>query len=157
VRLPLERAIDAAEIAMTPLVRGVAWFDQGPFAGFFVEGDKAHVVRWASRIIRRLEKGAVSPCPYNLVLLAPRGGRSRLVIVPRRTDTTPLSFPGWGTIGVSAFGVAGRLLSQNRELPAAVAAELEPYVRSVILSPRDLPWLGELANDAGPDVVRRAA
>ncbi len=154
VLLPLQRELDAERIPRRRLLeRGqglVEAFERGPYAGFLVSGEHAFVVRQAARILDRLDRDPLTRGAYNLLLLARRGGRARLVIVPRRADNLRPVVGSLGPAGIGAFNAGGVVVVPRAELPDDFAASIGPAMRATVVSPFELAWLDELAEERHP-------
>lgn len=157
--LPLQRQLDSGRMPLTDLRRDqegrIATYDQDFYAGLVVEGDKPYLVRWATRIIARLNDDPTTRGAYNLLLLKPRAGRLRLVIVPRRADHLKPEVGSIGKAGIGAFNTGGIIVLPRAAIPGDFADAITPAMRSTIVPPRELAWLGQLSEEPRVAILNR--
>jgi hypothetical protein len=137
--LPLERLLDSGALATSPLVTTAAGrvmsYEDGFYAGLVVSGEVGFVSRQAGEIIAALERDPACGGAYNLLLLKPRRGQARLVIIPRRAESS----------GFGAFPLGGVLVVPRETLPAGFGLEMEAAARDAVVRPSQLAWLAQLA------------
>jgi hypothetical protein len=162
-QLPLQRSIDDGTMSLSQVRKdadvAVSTFDDGVFVGLLVTGDKRGVARQAARIVAFLDDDATTRGRYNMLLLPPRDGQLRLVVVPRRADHVAVRTEELGTLKLGAFDMAGRAVLSRGELPhRGVDAFVHARQRTSV-APPELPWLDALASAPARDVLalRRAA
>lgn len=147
-RLPLQRLLDEGSLPLQRVHSGaggrVESYDQGFYAGLLVSGDKAYVSRMATRIVAQLERDPVTRGAYNLLLLHPRQGEARLVVIPRRADMLQPELPSFGKVGLGAFSFGGTIVVPREQLPDGFAGELCTAARQTLVRPSELGWLDEL-------------
>ncbi len=162
-RLPLQRMLDDDELSLTPVRKdadvAVATFDDGLFVGLLVTGDKRGVARQAARIVAFLDDDATTQGRYNMLMLPPKNGALRLVIVPRRAEHVAVRTEQLGVLKLGAFDMAGRAVLSRGELPHRGVEALVDARQKTSVAPRELPWLDALAKAPAQDVLalRRAA
>jgi hypothetical protein len=147
-RLPIERGLDQGWLEPTALRRdptgSVSTIDRGFFRAIVIEGDRKYAGEWAERIVKQLESDPVVQGHYNLLLIPPRGERSRLVIFPRCGELKPVDRFG-RKHGLGAFTLGGRMVTTQVKAPIEelVAGFIENADKSTV-HPRDLAWLEPL-------------
>jgi hypothetical protein len=129
----------------------LASYDQGIFAGLLVQGTKGYVVSQATELAAQLDRDPLTRGAYNMLLLKPLDGRTRLVVVPRRADNLKPHLSNGDTTSVGAMGVGGFFVVEKATLPDGEVDALKKAERETIVPPRELGWLEALRE------VRRAA
>ncbi len=156
--LPLQARIDAGQLPLRDVRRDadgrVATYDQGFYAGILVEGSKAYLGRWATRIIEQLNDDPTTRGAYNLLLLKQRAGRFRLAIIPRRADNLKPEVGSIGKAGIGAFNAGGIIVLPRAEIPADFGGAITPAMRATIVPPAELPWLAELRDEPGASLLQ---
>lgn len=147
----LERALDSGRTPTQTLFRTGSGtldvFDSAGASGFVVEGSDSFVSSLTMELTRRIEDDEAAGA-YNLMLLAPKGHLTRMVVLPRRLIEGDKEIPRAG-----ALDLAGSFLILEDSVPSDVAEEKQRINRlhSVPLSALD--WIPDLAREVGQDLV----
>jgi len=151
--VPLERDLDLAKVPLTPLRwsrTGAVQSFEGPLrSGFIVEGDKAYVTKWTRWITNKLDHDPLTSVDgagrYNLMLLSPRDGRTRLVVFPRYADARGVDLGERGKFGVGAVNLAGMWVVPKPSISEDFFEVVPQAAGKAAVPPSALSWTRELA------------
>lgn len=157
-QLPLTRALDGDDGLVLSAVRKdhdacVDTFARGFFAGLLVSGSATGVVRNATRIVAHLDADPLTRGHYNLLLLPPKRGQVRLVVLARRASDIAVDAGVLGTIRLGAFDLAGRGVLAKDALPPGGAEAFVAAAARTLVRPQELSWLAALRLAPASDVL----
>ena len=151
--VPLERELDSGHLKLDVHARGehglVASYDHGFFAGLLVQGPPKYVVEQATEVVRRLDADPLTRGAYNMLLLKPKDGQTRLVVIPRRADDLKPRTEKFGAMALGATSLAGRLIRVAADVPDGWVEASEQAARETVVRPAELGWLDELGAASG--------
>jgi hypothetical protein len=145
-RTPIQRALDSDRL--TPTLQRlddagrVSTLQSPIYSGIIVEGKPHFVKAWTCRIEDRLYADPQCDGAYNLALLPPRNGNTRLLVFPRRPTAR-------GGAPVSALDLMGALCYGLPQLRRDIIASKRHRISANRVVPSQLTWLPDLCRHGG--------
>ena len=156
-KLPVQKLLDSDALPTNEIISSskgkVSTYDQGYFSGILIEGEKDFIIKQATEMVKKLNLDKQTRGAYNMLLLHPKNGKARLVIIPRRANNLKPEVPGYGKVGFGAFSLGGTLVLPRKEVPAGFGNHLVAAAKATTVSPDELSWLKELKPASGSDLI----
>ena len=156
-KLPVQKLLDAGKLSTKKILSSpqgkISTYEEGYFRGILLAGQKDFVIKQATHMVKKLNLDKQTRGAYNMLLLHPKNGKARLVIIPRRADNLKPEVPGYGKVGFGAFSLGGTLVLPREQVPNGFDEHIVAAAQATTVSPKDLPWLDELAKHRGSDLL----
>jgi len=157
-KLPLQRMLDAGTLPLERLHSAgnghIDSYDRGYYAGLVVTGDKSYVTRWAQLLVEKLDTDPQTRGAYNLLLLHPADGQTRLVVIPRRADDLKPVVNNFGKVGIGAFTLGGTIVVPAPAVPASFGDDIVAAAGKTVVRPGELGWLPALMQQPTHPMLR---